>query len=225
MKKLLVFLFLIKIAAAQAPDKLIYSANFDAPLDPQTWIAEIEPKPGAVSSVYTQKGALIFDTRGGVTVWLNKVLKGNIRIEYDREVVVDTGRNDRLSDLNQFWMASDPDNSNLFTRNGKFEAYDNLQLYYVGMGGNTNKTTRFRKYYPGRTKPVIKEYIDPAHLLQAGRSYHIIITVKDGTTRFTVNNEEYFTYIDPAPLTSGYFGFRSTWSRQKVTNFKVYQLE
>lgn len=56
------------------------------------------------------------------------------------------GKNDRISDLNQFWMANDPNNYNLFTRNGVFEAYDSLQLYYVGMGGNSNTTTQLRKY-------------------------------------------------------------------------------
>src|SRR5262249_47262669 len=154
-----------------------------------------------------------------------KVLKGNIQIEYDRRILVDTGKNDRLSDCNQFWMATDPNSSNLFTRSGKFEDYDNLQLYYVGMGGNTNKTDRFRKYYPNGTKPVIKEYLDASHLLQANKTYHISIIVKNGTTSFWVNGGNFFTYTDPAPLTSGYFGFRSTWSRQEIKNFSIYQLE
>ena len=203
---------------------LIYSDDFTAPPDPNTWIAEIEPKPGYTSAVYTQNGALTLDTRGGVTVWLKEPLKGNIQVEFDRKIMVDTGKNDRLSDCNLFWMATDLNNPRLFTRNGKFEAYDNLQLYYAGLGGNTNKTTRFRKYYNNGTKPVIKEYLDSPHLLQANRTYHIRILVNNGTTSLWVNNDPWFTYTDPHPLTTGCFGFRSTWSRQEIRNFRVYQL-
>ncbi len=202
--------------------RLVFSDDFTAPLDAAVWVAEIEPKAGAVSTVYTRDGALLLDTRAGVTVWLNKILKGDLRIEFDRKVLVDTGRNDRLSDMNVFWMATDPANGDLFTRHGRFESYDSLQLYYVGMGGNTNKTTRFRKYYAGGNKPVIKEYLDGGHLLEANKTYHIRIVVDGGVTSYWVNGECYFTYADPAPLTQGYFGFRSTWSRQEIEHFRVW---
>lgn len=223
LKKLLIPLFfIVSHSYAQTPGKLIYADDFSKPLDPKTWTAEIEPAANT-SVVYTKNESLILDTKGGVTVWLNKVLTGNIQIEYDRVVLVDTGKNDRLSDFNQFWMATDPHNPNLFTRNGKFEAYDDVNLYYVGMGGNTNKTTRFRKYFNGQ-KPLIQEYLDKPHMLQPNKTYHIKIVVNKGVTSFWVDGERYFTHMDATPLTSGYFGFRSTWSRQSVTNFKVYQL-
>ncbi|HEY4111231.1 right-handed parallel beta-helix repeat-containing protein [Puia sp.] len=187
------------------------------------WIPEIEQKPGANSRVYQNGDALIIDTKGGATVWYNKKLTGNFRIDYDRTILIDTGSNDRLSDCNQFWMAGDPHNPNLFTRTGKLEDYNNVDLYYVGMGGNTNKTTRFRKY-GGGARTLIKEYLDAAHLLQKNRKYHITITVSNGTTAFLVDGSPWFTYTDPTPLTSGYFGFRSTWSRQMIKNFTVTQL-
>lgn len=209
-------------AAATSTGRLIFADDFTAPLDGAEWVAEIEPKAGAVSTVSTRGGALVLDTRGGVTVWLNKLLKGDLRIEFDRKVLVDTGRNDRLSDMNVFWMATDPANGDLFTRHGRFESYDSLQLYYVGMGGNTNKTTRFRKYYAGGNKPVVKEYLDADHLLVTNKTYHIRILVDSGVTSYWVNDECYFTYTDPAPLTEGYFGFRSTWSRQEIQHFKVW---
>jgi hypothetical protein len=204
---------------------LLYSDNFTKPLDPKNWIAEIEQKPGSRSVVYTDQGSMILDTKGGVTVWLNRLLKGNIQIDFDRKILVDTGANDRLSDCNQFWMASDSANPDLFTRNGKLETYDNLHLYYASIGGNTNKTTRFRKYYGHAGKPLIKEYTDPSHLLQANKTYHIRIIVKGDTTGFSVNGEQYFTYTDPAPLKAGYFGFRSTWSRQEIRDFTISQLD
>ena len=203
---------------------VIFSDDFRGPLDPRTWVAEIEPKPGGVSDVYSGNGRLVLDTRGGVTVWLNRLLQDNFRIEFDRKVVVDTGRNDRLSDLNVFWMATDPHRTSVFGRSGRFESYDSLLLYYVGMGGNTNKTTRFRKYLGDGGKPVLREYLDAAHLLVANKTYHIRIIVDKGTTSFWVDGECFFTYTDPEPPGRGYFGFRSTWSRQEISHFRVYEM-
>ena len=203
--------------------KLICSVEFGSKLDSSRWIVEMAP--GDNSSVYAQNNKLVLDTKGGVTVWLNQLLEKNIRIEYDRKVVVAGGANDRLSDLNNFWMASDPRNKKLFTRNGVLESYDSLQLYYVGMGGNSNKTTRFRKYEGTGERKLLQEFTDAAHLLQANKVYHIVIVVKNGITSYWVDGLCYFTYKDPAPLQQGYFGFRSTKSHQEVSDFKVFQLE
>jgi hypothetical protein len=200
--------------------ELIYADDFKM-LDSGQWIAEIEPRPG---SVYVQAGKLVLDTRGGVTVWFNKLLTGDVRIEYDRVVKQAGGKYDRVSDLNQFWMAEDPRRNNLFTRTGKFEDYDSLRLYYAGIGGNTNSTTRFRKYEGDGKKPLLQEYTDPAHLLQADTVYHITIIVQGNSTALWVNGQCYFKLHDPAILRQGYFGFRSTWSRQEVDGFRVYSL-
>jgi rhamnogalacturonan endolyase len=199
--------------------KLLFSDDFTAPLDTNIWIPEIAPLPD--SKVYTRNGKLVLDTRGGVTVWLNKLLGGNIIIEFDRKVIVANGKNDRLSDLNMFWMASDPKNPDLFTRNGILEKYDSLQLYYVGMGGNTNSTTRFRKYQGNGARTLLQEYTDTDHLLKPDKTYHIKIEVHDGITSFWVDGNCYFNYKDPSPLQKGYFGFRSTWSHQEISGFRV----
>src|SRR5690349_2226170 len=122
---LLLILFVDQSYSQSTSDrKLIFTDDFNGPLDNKLWITEIAPLPN--STVYTKDGQLILDTKGGVTVWLNKKLSGDIRIEYRRKVLIDTGANDRLSDLNTFWMASDPRNKNLFTRNGVLESYDSL---------------------------------------------------------------------------------------------------
>jgi rhamnogalacturonan endolyase len=204
-------------------EKLICSADFAKPLDTIHWKVEMAPEPN--SSVYTQDHKLVLDTKGGVTVWLNQLLEKNIRIEYDRKVVMAGGVNDRLSDLNNFWMAIDPRNKNLFTRNGVLESYDSLQLYYVGMGGNSNRTNRFRKYEGNGERRLLQEYTDTAHLLQANKVYHIAIVVKNGVTSFWVDGQCYFIYKDSTPLQKGYFGLRSTKSRQEISKFSVYQLE
>jgi hypothetical protein len=202
---------------------LLFSDDFSKGLDTTVWKSEVAPQSS--SSVYIQHGQLILDTKGGVTTWLNKLLQGNILIEYKRTVLVDSGVNDRLSDLNQFWMATDPRTANLFTRRGAFEAYDSLQLYYVGMGGNTNTTTRFRKYHGDGQKPLLQEYLDKGHLLQPNKTYHIQTIVYNGINQFIVDGVPYFTYKDTTALTSGYFGFRSTWSRQAIDEVRVYKIE
>lgn len=199
--------------------ELLFEDSFEEGLDSTLWIAEIAPEPG--SQVYVADGKLWLDTYGGVTVWLNQVLDGNFAIEYERTVVVDTGTNDRLSDLNQFWMASDPSNENLFSRSGVFESYDSLSLYYVGMGGNTNTTTRFRKYGGDGSKPLLYEH---DRKLEANHTYHVRTEVMDGVTTFSVDGQELFRHHDPDPLTSGYFGLRSTYSRQAIDNVRIYRL-
>jgi hypothetical protein len=203
--------------------RLIFSDGFGHGFDTAVWAVEIEPLPG--STVYLQQGKLVLDTRGGVTVWLKKMLKGDIEIAYTRRVVMEGGPNDRVSDLNQFWMALDPRNKDLFSRQGKFEEYDSLRLYYVGVGGNSNTTTRFRKYTGTGERRLIQEYSDAGHLLQPGRVYRIRIIVKGDVIQFYVDDVCYFRFKDPEVLTEGYFGFRSTWSRQEVDDFTVYELE
>lgn len=202
--------------------KLIYESDFKGPLSKDEWVVEMEPEVG--SFVGTEYDALVLDTQGAVTVWFNKFLSGDIIIEFKRVVVVRGKKNDRLSDFNQFWMAQDPRNSDLFTRSGPFHQYDSLKLYYVGMGGNGNKTTRFRKYDGNGNKPIIKEYKSKPYLLEPNVIYQIKIVVNNGTISYWVNGNPYFSYNDPSPLSEGYFGFRSIHSHQEITDFKIYQI-
>ncbi len=201
--------------------KLLYKDDFDKNLN--NWIAEIPSSPNSKVSIEDKR--LLIDVDGGATIWFNKKLSGNIMIEFNRKVVIANGKNDRLSDLNVFWMATDPRKVNLFTRKGVLSEYDSLQLYYVGFGGNTNKTTRFRKYPGNGDRILLKEYTDKPHLLEANRDYLIRIVVYHGATRFYVDDEEWFSYDDRDPLREGYFGFRTTESRQSMDNFKVYKLK
>ena len=75
------------------------------------------------------------------------------------------GKNDRVSDLNCFWMARDsrnPDDLFAVHRTGKFADYNQLLCYYVGVGGNTNTTTRFRRYIgDANTRPLLPQKICP----------------------------------------------------------------
>ena len=199
---------------------LLHHDHFDGPL--AGYVAEYARKPANL--VANRDGRLTIDVDSGATVWFGKPLSGNVAISYTRRVVVAGGRNDRLSDFNHFWMARDPRNPNLFTRAGKFEDYDNLDLYYAGVGGNTNTTTRLRRYGGGQ-RVLLQEHLDRAHLLQPNRDYRVEIQVYAGCTRMLLDGEEVFNYRDPQPLTGGYFGFRTTWSHQTIDDFKIHQLK
>jgi hypothetical protein len=198
---------------------LLAEDDFSGPL--KGWVAEYARKPG--NTVETRDGRLLMDVDSGATVWLDKPLPANVLISFTRRVVVEGGKNDRLSDVNQFWAARDPANPHLFTRSGKLEDYDNLDLYYAGVGGNTNTTTRLRRYGNGQ-RVLVAEANDAAYLLQPNRDYAVDIAVYGGCTRLLVDGKEVFAYRDPQPLAGGYFGLRTTWSRQTVDNLKIHEL-
>jgi hypothetical protein len=204
--------------------ELLFKARFNDEALSDQWVVELQGGEG--SRVYTRSNVLVLDTRQGVSVWLRQPLSGNYIIEFTRTVLSDGRTNDRVSDLNQFWAARDPINEDFFSgRSGAFSDYDRLQLYYVGMGGNDNKTTRFRRYDGRGGKPIIGEYTDKAHLLAPNKAYRIAIIVRGSATSFWVNGEQYFSYEDSQPLAGGFFGFRSLHSRQEIADLTIHRLD
>ncbi|WP_195763478.1 exo-rhamnogalacturonan lyase family protein [Duganella guangzhouensis] len=179
--------------------------------DPQSWAVEDEAGQAATAA-YTEHGALILNAPRGLTVWLRQQLLGHYEISFTRTVFSDA----RLSDLNFFWEAQLPQG---FTQSGKFEDYDKLRMFYAGIGGNTNTTSRFR-YYDGNERKLLQEYLAPDYLLKANRPYRIRIVVDARGTRLYVDDKEYFSATGPL-VGGGYFGFRTTLSRQKVEQFRV----
>lgn len=181
----------------------------------------------------------------GLTLWNRNKMKGNVVIEY-RAMVVDGCKegegvggacmhhdgDDRLSDLNCFWMASDPSAPDIWKRmkwrGGKFVNTYSMQLYYVGFGGNYNSTTRFRRYTgdergvdstayrPG----ILREYTDTAHLLRPNHWYDIRLESIDGRVRYFIDGEMLVDYLDPDPLREGWFGLRTTWAHVIMCGFK-----
>lgn len=200
--------------------ELVFEDDFSGDLS--NWVMETGESDDAQVSI--ENGKLVIDVDRGATVWLDKELSGNIQIEYDRKVVMEEGKNDRLSDLNQFWMASDPKKKDLFTRQGVFKEYDSLQLYYFGVGGNRNTTTRLRKYEGNGHKTLLHDYRQEKHLLQPNKTYHIKTIYRDGSTKVYMDGEVLFSFEDKAPYTQGYFGFRTTESRHEIDNVKIYRI-
>ena len=188
-------------------------------------------------AVFTQSGNVMDITApNGLTLWYNQPLKGDYRITYTAQMPMAGNPYQRLSDMNCFWGAVDPENpDDIFVRsawrNGTFKNYNTLNLFYVGYGGNNNQTTRFRRYhgeYYGKIdsliKPLLKEYTDPAHLLEAKKDYAIEIIVKGDLTTFTVNGEELFRHDLTPGMGDGWFGIRLWDTHIVVRDFKVEEL-
>ena len=171
----------------------------------------------------------------GLTLWRKEKMKKGMTVEYNACVMDEGKTGDRLSDMNAFWMASDPHAKNIWKRanwrSGVFIRCYTLQMYYLGYGGNHNTTTRFRRYDGDETgvdnadkRPaILKEYTDKGHLLKPNHWYHIKIeSTTEGRTRFYLDGECIVDYLDPQPLENGWFGFRTTLSRTRITDFKAY---
>jgi hypothetical protein len=197
--------------------KLLFDDDFTT--GAAQWLAEFEDPTGSSMSVHN--GVMEVKASAGATLWFRKKLSGNIMITYNVTLVDSGGPTDRVSDLNAFWMASDPARETPFNRDGKFTSYDNLDLYYAGVGGHDNTTTRFRRYRHGTDKSVLQEYTDRQHLLKGNTVYSVKILVRDGKTSYSINDIQYFEYADTSPVMEGYFAFRTTRSHQRITHFKV----
>jgi rhamnogalacturonan endolyase len=221
----LLMLFNMHFAAAQSKPMpnaaIIYQDDFKK--DNKNWVAEFEQPLG--SSIKISNGKLDLNAAIGATVWYKNKIAGNIIITYNATVVDAGGKNDRVSDLNVFWMATNPTSDNIFQQDGKFSSYDNLHLYYAGIGGHDNTTTRFRKYAGSDGKKVLKEYTDKEHMLEGNKKYAIKIIVNNGLVQYFINEKLFWEYTDASPYTEGYVGFRTTTSHQIFEDFKVYQIK
>lgn len=169
----------------------------------------------------------------GLSLWYKERLTGNYEITYRVKVVMADGEYDRLSDLNCFWGADDPQHPGDFFarsawRNGVFKNYNTLDLLYVGYGGNDNQTTRFRQYHgeyygvdDARIKPILKEYADAAHLLKPNHWYEVKIRVENGITTYSMDGEELFRLTIADGKGDGYFALRLWQNHVRITDFRV----
>jgi len=152
-------------------------------------------------------------------------------IEYERQVWAMGGPNDRVSDVNCFWMATDPEHLDDFWarsewRGGDFKNYATLRLYYVGYGGGNNTTCRFRRYTgtPPPPDPIHHYDGNPHYLIVPSHTYKFQLVFYDGLVQYIRDGEVIFEYQDPEPYTEGYFGFRTVRNHEFIDNFKVYRL-
>jgi len=202
----------------------------------QTWSIEAEDP---ASTVTWNNGTADIVAPKGLTLWCNDLMQGNTVIEYEARIVGDARFcNDngevRISDLNCFWMANrmlgqKRQGAKFKDPHPRFVDYYQLEMYYMGFGGNWNTTTRFRRYNgdargvdSAQYRPrILKEYTDPAHLLKNDDAWHQIrLEQIDGHARYYIDGELLVDYVDIHPLTKGYFGFRTTLSHAQLRNFR-----
>ncbi|MFJ2812973.1 DUF6250 domain-containing protein [Streptomyces sp. NPDC087294] len=185
------------------------------------WATELQDG----GTVTASRGVLEIDVPSGATVWLRRRLTGPYVIEYTATPVSEGGPNDRVSDLNNFWNATDvrsPHDLFATPRGGALEEYDQLTTYYSGYGANYNTTTRLRRYVGlAGVRPLVLDYTEP--LLVANRPHQVRIVSDGSTVRWWNNGRLVFDHADPQPYTDGHFAFRTTWSHFRVRDFRVWR--
>lgn len=190
------------------------------------WTSELE-KPGTVEA---RGGVLTIDVPAGCTLWFRPQLSGAVMIQYQARMVQADGPNDRVSDLNAFWMATDARSpGNLFAtkRSGKFSDYNQLRAYYVGQGANSNTTTRFRRYIGDAVqRPLLPEHdLGAADVLLQPNVWQTVQLVAFGNRiQYYRDGKRVFDFADAAPYTRGHFGFRTTASHVELRQFRVYRI-
>ncbi|CAN5301716.1 hypothetical protein BH10PSE3_BH10PSE3_11400 [soil metagenome] len=201
----------------------LYADDFKRGLD--QWTIETE-RPAQVS---TQGGVLDIDAPAGLTLWFRPELVGPVMIEYEALAVSAGGPNDRVSDLNAFWMARNADGQSPIARprSGAFADYDTLKTYYVGQGGNGNTSTRFRRYV-GRAgdRPLLPQHDHAAadEMLVANRWQTVQLIADGGLIQYWNDGRKLFELNDAEPYTRGWFALRTTQSHLRARRFRVFQL-
>lgn len=207
-------------------DKLLFEDDFDTDLSKWT----VEQVTGGTSQIVD--GKLEIDDKDGCTIWFNEKMSGDIKIKYDIVMIDEGGPNDRVSDLNCFWKAIDPENpddilANSSSRTGLFSNYHSFRLYYVGYGARDNTTTRFRRYPGDGTRPLLPEHdlSDSIYMNKANVERHVEIICKGNRTMYKVDDQTVFDFVDTIPFAEGWFGLRTVDNHMTVDNFKVYTLK
>ncbi len=225
-RALLLFCSLALTAAAADPftvESKLFADDFRNGLS--QWSAEVE-KPGKIEA---RGGVLSIDVPAGCTLWFRPELESPTAIEYEARMIQAGGPNDRVSDLNAFWMATDARSSDFFAaaRSGKFADYDQLRTYYVGQGGNSNTTTRFRRYIGAADdRPLMPENDrrDRDLLLRPNVWQQVRLVAMGSRIQYYRDGRLIFDFTDTEPYTRGRYGFRTTWSHVELRGFAIYRI-
>jgi hypothetical protein len=179
--------------------------------------------------VTAKDGILDIVAPAGFTAWFKPELVGPVAITYQAQAVSEGGPFDRVSDLNCFWMAREADGGSPLEhpRSGAFADYDTLKTYYVGQGGNTNTSTRFRRYV-GRAgdRPMLPQHDHAAadELLTPNRWTTVRLVADGQRIEYWSDGRRLFEHQDTEPYTRGWFGLRTTQSHLRVRRFEVFSL-
>lgn len=219
---LLAPLAVVACATGRKSNLVLYRDRFEDGLS--NWLVELE-RPGRVA---VAGGMLEIDVPAGATIWFREEISGPVVIRYDTQMIGAGGVNDRVSDLNAFWMARDPRAASGSIldrkRSGAFADYDELMTYYVGQGGNANTTTRFRRYIGRRDdRPLLPEndLRDAADLLVPNRWQQVKLVADGERIEYWRDDRRLFSYRDSMPYARGHFGLRTTASHLRIRDFRI----
>lgn len=210
---LLVCGVLARNAAAGEPTVLYWAK--------ENW--RVESELSAPPSITRQEpdGSLLLQARKGMTIWLLHPLSGTYTLSFDR-TVLPSSPTCRLSDMNFFWAAHEQNGALPYVRDGALASYNTLILFYAGIGGNSNTTTRFRRYDGSGARQLLQESTQPKDLLQAGHTYRITLMVNKDTSTVLLDGKKVFFHT-AKPSLAGYFGIRTVGSCQTLNHFTLRQ--
>lgn len=187
------------------------------------WIVQAEQ-----AALVTFGNVIDIETPAGLSLWYARELQAPVAIEFEALAVSEGGALDQVSDLNAFWMARDPRvrGGSVFAkkRSGAFADYDDLQTYYVGIGGNRNTTTRFRRYVgePGN-RPLLPghDLQDAGNLLVPNRWTRVRLIADGRHIAVERDGRRIFELDDARPYKSGWFALRTTKSHLRIRNLRI----
>jgi hypothetical protein len=210
-------------ATSRDDPELLFRDDFR---DLANWHIEAE-QPGRIGAV---NGMLDIDVPAGVTLWFKPRLDGPLSIEFEATAVAEGGPNDQVSDLNVFWMAHNVDGREpVFTRarSGRFEEYNTLLTYYVGLGGNRNTTTRFRRYIGDPVHRPLRpghDLADTQYMLVPNRRQTIRLVANGDIIEYWRDGTRIFHMEDPEPYIKGWFALRTTHSHLRISWLRIHRL-
>jgi hypothetical protein len=103
-------------------------------------------------------------------------------------------------------------------------------MYYVGLGGNGNTTTRFRRYIGDETERPLLPQNDlsvaqqPSKGLVANKAQTVTLIADGHLIQYWRDGEKIFEMIDPQPYTKGWFGIRTTKNHMQVRHLRIVRL-
>jgi hypothetical protein len=203
---------------------LLHSDAFNSGLN--QWHIEAK-QPGKITAV---NGVLDIDVPAGATLWFTPELGSPVAIVFEATAVSAGGPNDRVSDLNVFWMARNRDGATpvyAHHRSGEFSEYNDLRTYYVGLGGNANTTTRFRRYIGDpEMRPLLPEHdlSSPDALLKPNEKQTIMLVANSRRIEYWRDGRRLLAYDDHQPYEHGWFALRTVQSHLHIERLRIYAI-
>ncbi len=208
-------------------EKTIFKETFDYPDGtlPSMWWSEGCPAQIRDGRLFVDADTVSFRA---ATVWLDKSLSGNVRIEFDVHIV---SSSDKADNINCFFMYSDPGGSDLRSTSpsracGTYTLYHQMNGYiFTNVANGKEANVRFRlRDNPGFH--LIRE--NYSGQIEIGKTYHVKIEKKDDRLQYWTNGKRIINTVDKSfnPIyENGLFGFRTWHTSLWWDNLVITQLD